>query len=69
MVRFLILMSPSVVLCGATDQLVNMFDAKKNYLGTVVQSIVILTTSLRLQPVKYMPTTLSNPLLFFVEKM
>ena len=37
-------------------------------LGPVVQSIVSLTTSLRCQFVKYMQTTLSNPLLFFVEK-
>ena len=32
------------------------------YLGPVVQSIVSLTTSLRHYFVKYMPTTLSNPL-------
>ena len=37
--------------------------------GPVVQSIVNLTTSLRRQLVKYMPTKLSNTLLFFVEKM
>ena len=37
--------------------------------GPVVQSIVSLTTSLRRQLVKCMPTTLSNTLLFFVEKM
>ena len=37
-------------------------------LGPVVQSIVSLTTLLRRHFVKYMPTTLSNPLLFFVEK-
>ena len=37
--------------------------------GPVVQSIVSLTTSLRRHFVKYMLTTLSNPLLFFVEKM
>ena len=37
--------------------------------GPVVQSIVSLTTLLRRHFVKYMPTTLSNPLLFFVEKM
>ena len=36
--------------------------------GQVVQSIVSLSMSLRCQFVKYMPTTLSNPLLFFVEK-
>ena len=38
-------------------------------LGPVVQSIVSLTTSLRHQLVKYMPTKLSNTLLFFVGKM
>ena len=38
-------------------------------LGPVVQSIVSLTTSLRHQLVKYMHTTLSNMLLFFVGKM
>ena len=37
--------------------------------GPVVQSIVSLTSSLRRQLVKYMPTTLSNTLLFFVGKM
>ena len=40
-----------------------------NHHGPVVQSIVSLTTSLRRHFVKYMLTTLSNPLLFFVEKM
>ena len=39
------------------------------FLGPVVQSIVSLTTSLRGHLVKYIPTALSNPLLFFVEKM
>ena len=38
-------------------------------LGPVVQSIVSLTKSLRCQLVKYMPTILSNTLLFFVGKM
>ena len=38
-------------------------------LGPVVQSIVSLTISYRRQFVKYMLTILSNPLLFFVEKM
>ena len=38
-------------------------------LWPVVQSIVSLTMSLRRQLVKYMPTKLSNTLLFFVEKM
>ena len=38
------------------------------YQGPVVQSIVILTTSLRRHFVKYMPTTLSNPLLFLLKK-
>ena len=37
--------------------------------GPVVQSIVSLRTSLRLQLVKYMPTELSNTLLFYVGKM
>ena len=37
-------------------------------MGPVVQSIVILTTSLRCHFVKYMPTTLSNPLLFLLKK-
>ena len=36
--------------------------------GPVVQSIVSLTSSLRRQLVKYMPTTNQNPLLFFVGK-
>ena len=39
------------------------------HLGPVAQSIVSLTSSLRRQLVKYMPTTLSNPQLFFVGKM
>ena len=38
-------------------------------LGPVVQSIVSLTTSQRCYFVKYMPTILSDPLCFFVEKM
>ena len=37
--------------------------------GPIVESIVSLTTSLRRQFVKYMPTTFSNTLLFFVGKM
>ena len=37
--------------------------------GPVVQSIVSLTMSFRCQFVLYMLTILSNPLLFFVEKM
>ena len=37
--------------------------------GSVIQSIVSLTALLRRQLVKYMPTKLSNTLLFFVEKM
>ena len=37
--------------------------------GPVVQSIVNLMLSLRCQLIKYMQTTLSNPLLFFVEEM
>ena len=36
--------------------------------GPVVQSIVSLTTSFRRQLVKYMWTTLSNILLFLLEK-
>ena len=36
--------------------------------GLVVQSNVSLTTSLRRQFVKYMPTTFSNPLLFLLKK-
>ena len=39
------------------------------YQGPVVQSIVSLTTVLRHQFVKYMPTKLSNTVLFFCEKM
>ena len=38
------------------------------YQGPVVQSIVSLTTSLRRQLVKYMPTALLKTLIFFVEK-
>ena len=37
-------------------------------LGLVVQSIVSLTMSLRCHLVKYMPTTLSNTLLFLLKK-
>ena len=37
--------------------------------GPVVQSTVSLTMSLRHHLVKYMPTKLSNTLLFFVGKM
>ena len=44
-------------------------DNTPDHQGPVVQSIFSLTTSLRPQFVKYMLTTLSNPLLFFVEKM
>ena len=40
-----------------------------NHQGPVVQSIVSLTTSLRGHLFKYIPTTLSNTLLFFVGKM
>ena len=53
--------TPSVYAHERTDS--------KLHQGTVVQIIVILTTSLRRQFVKYMPTTLANPLLFFVEKI
>ena len=45
------------------------FNTKISALGPVVQSIVSLTTSLRRHLVQYMPTTLSNTLLFFVGKM
>ena len=41
---------------------------EKNKQGPVVQSIVSLTTSLRRQHVKFVWTTLSKMLLFFVEK-
>ena len=37
--------------------------------GPVVQSIVSLTSSLRRQLVKFMPSTLSNPLLLFFENL
>ena len=37
--------------------------------GPVTQRIVSLTTLLRRQLVKYMPTSLSDALLFFVGKM
>ena len=37
--------------------------------GPVVQSIVSLTTLLRRQFVKYMPTTFSNPLLFLLKNV
>ena len=37
-------------------------------LGSVVQSIVSLATSIQRQLVKYMPTTLLNTLLFLLEK-
>ena len=43
-------------------------DDGSKVLGPDFQSIVSLTTSLRRQFVKYMPATLSNRLLFFVEK-
>ena len=46
-----------------------LYDAHIKELGPVVQSIVSLTTLLRRHLVKYMPTNLSNTLLFFVEKM
>ena len=41
-------------------------DVETINLGPVVQSIVSLTTLLRGHLVKYIPTTLSNTLLFFV---
>ena len=46
-----------------------ILDPLTKYLGPVVQSIVSLTTSLRGHLVKFIPTTLSNTLLFFVGKM
>ena len=47
----------------------NIAGGFESCLGPVVQSIVSLTTSLRRQLFKYIPTTLSNTLLFFVEKL
>ena len=47
---------------GVVDWLLFMNVA---FQGPVVQSIVSLTTLLKRHYVKYMPTTLSNPLLFF----
>ena len=44
-----------------------MLEAIKNQ-GQVAQSIVNLTGSIRRQRVKFVPFTLSNTLLFFVEK-
>ena len=38
------------------------------YKRPIVQSIVSLTTSLRSQLIKYMPTTLTNTLLFIVRQ-
>ena len=56
--------------CSVVDNVGVVCDCiKGKFLGPVVQSIVSLTTSLRHQRVKYMPTKLSNTLLFFVEKM
>ena len=42
---------------------------RDRYQGPFVQSVVSPTSSLRRQLVKYMLTTLSNPLLFFVGKL
>ena len=49
----------------------NVFEVRTrtNQGPAVVQSIVSLTTSLRSRLVKYMKTTLSNTLLFFVGKL
>ena len=56
---------------GEPPQKLRAFVAKQfiTNLGPVVQSIISLTTSLRRHFVKYMLTILSNPLLFFVEKI
>ena len=70
---------------GNLPSLINLHSALNGYLrtlaffmgavrtyndqGQVVQSIVSLMTPLKRQLVKYMPTKLSNPLLFFVEEM
>ena len=51
------------------DILLDWSEKYSNDQGSVVQSIVSLTPSLRRQLVKYMPTKLSNTLLFFVGKM
>ena len=61
LIRLLISTLPKVPL----SQLLHWF----GHVGPVVQSILSLTTSLRRHLVKYMPTTLSNTLLFFVGKM
>ena len=54
---------------GCRNVIITKYLQKKvSDLGSVVQSIVSLTTSLRRQLVKYMPTNLSNTLLFFCRK-
>ena len=50
------------------QRLVRCLVFSSKHQGPVVQSIVILTTSLRRQLSKFMRTTLSNTLLVFVEK-
>ena len=63
-------MSLDIVLFkGVTNQLHTEVYVSYSSQEPVVQSIVSLTTSLRHQLVKYMPTKLSNTLLFVVEKM
>ena len=47
----------------------NIAGGFESCLGSVVQSIVSLTTSLRRQLFKYIPTALSNTQLFLVEKL
>ena len=54
---------------GTPERFNQMLGTLEDDLGPVVQNIVSLTTSLRRQLVRYMPTKLSNTLLFFVEKM
>ena len=58
-----------IIIINGIEYVNMLLGRSSKYLGPVVQSIVSLTASLRCQFVKYMPTTLSNPLLFFVGKM
>ena len=51
---------------GRDSLLKRLVNCKSADLGPVVQSIVSLTKSLRRYFVKYMPTTLSKPVLFFI---
>ena len=50
-------------------QIHQLFSSKLIDLGSVVQNIVSLTSSLRGQLIKYFMTLLQNTLKFFVEKM